>query len=115
MEERLLNHNQSGCRSSASCINQLLAITHEIFEACNCNPALEVRSIFLDILKAFDKGWHKGLLYKLRSLCILGEPYLSSRFPTIILNGQTSSSRPVLAGVPPKMKLWSIKAKKNKK
>ena len=55
LEERLLNPNQSGFRPSDSCVNQLLAI-HEIFEALYCNPPLEVRSVFLDISKAFDKG-----------------------------------------------------------
>ena len=48
LEERLLNPNQSGFRPSDSCINQLLAITREIFEAFDCNPPLEVRSVFLD-------------------------------------------------------------------
>ena len=32
-KENLLNPNQSGFRPSDSCINQLIAITHEIFEA----------------------------------------------------------------------------------
>ena len=106
MEERPLNPNQSGFRQSDSCINQLLAITHEIFEAFDCNPTLEVRSVFLDISKAFDKVWHEGLLFKLRSMGISGElynllgNYLSDRFQRVILNGQTSSWRPVIAGVP---------------
>ena len=65
LEENLLNSNQSGFRPSDSCINQLLTITHEIFEVFDCNPSLEIRSIFLDISKAFDKVWHEGLLYKL--------------------------------------------------
>ena len=55
LEEDLLNPNQSGFRPSDSCINQLLAITHETFEAFDCNLPLEVRSIFLDISKACDK------------------------------------------------------------
>ena len=67
LEENLLNPNQSGFRPSDSCINQLLAITHEIFETFDCNPSLEVRAVFLDISKAFDKVWH-GLLYKLKSM-----------------------------------------------
>ena len=49
-----LNPNQSGFRPSDSCVNQLLAITHEIFEAFDCNPPPEVKSVFLDISKAFD-------------------------------------------------------------
>ena len=90
---------------SDSCINQLLAITHEIFEAFDCNPSLEVRSVFLDISKAFDKVCHEGLLYKLKSMGISGElynvleNYLAGRHQRMILNGQTSSWRPVLAGV----------------
>ena len=52
----LLNPNESGSRPSDSCINRLLAITHEIFESFDCNSSLEVRSVFLDISKAFDKG-----------------------------------------------------------
>ena len=55
LEEDLLNPNQSGFHPSDSCINQLLAITHEIFEAFDCNRPLEVRSVFLYISKAFDK------------------------------------------------------------
>ena len=89
-----------------SCINQLLAITHEIFEAFECNPPLEVRSVLLDVLKAFDKVWHKVLLHKLKSMGISGnlfnllENYLLGRFQRIVLYGQTSSWRPVLACVP---------------
>ena len=75
LEENLLNPNQSGFSPSDSCINQLLAITHEIFEAFDCNPSLEVRAVFLDISKAFDKVWHEGLLYKLKSMGISGELY----------------------------------------
>ena len=71
--ERLLNPNQSGFRPSDSWINQLLAITHEILESFDCNPSLKVRSVFLDIFSASD--WHKGLLYKLKSMGISGELY----------------------------------------
>ena len=75
MEERLLNPNQLSFRPSNSCVNQFFAITHEIFEAFVCNPPFEVRSVFLDISKAFDKVWHEGLLYKLKSMGISGELY----------------------------------------
>ena len=105
-EENLLNNKQSGFRPSDSCVNQLLSVTHEIFEAFDCNPTLEVRSVFLDISKAFDKVWHEGLLYKLKSMGISGEliklleNYLSNRLQRVVLNGQTSPWRPVLPGVP---------------
>ena len=106
LDEDLLNPNQSGIRLGDSCINQLLAITHEISKAFDCNPSLEVRSVFLDISKAFDKVWHEGLLYKIKSLSISGElynlleSYLAGSIQRVALNGQTSSWRPVLAGVP---------------
>ena len=65
-----------------------------MFEAFDCNPPLEIRSVFLDISKAFDKVWQEGLLYQRL------ENYLSVRLQRVVLNGQTSSWRPVLAGVP---------------
>ena len=85
--------------------NQLLIITHERFSPFDCNPSLEVRSIFLDISKAFDKVWHEGLLYKLKSFGISGnllnliKHYLTDRFQRVLINGQCSNWQPVLAGV----------------
>ena len=48
LKEKLLNPNQSSFCPSDSCIYQLLAMLHKIFEAFDCNPPLEVRSVFLD-------------------------------------------------------------------
>ena len=76
-----------------------------MFEAFDCNPSLEVRSVFLDISKAFDKVQHEGVLYKIKSMGILGElyslleSYLSGRLQRVVLNGQTLW-RPVLVGFP---------------
>ena len=104
--EKLLNTNQSGFRPFDSCVNQLLTITHEIFSSFDCNPSLEVRSIFLDISKAFDKVWHEGLLYKLKSFGIsenllnLIKHYLTNRSQRVLLNGQCSNWQPILARVP---------------
>ena len=58
LDEILLNPNQSGFRPTYSCVNQSLAIAHETFEAFEFNPSLEVRSVFLDISKAFNKVWY---------------------------------------------------------
>ena len=52
---------------------------------------------------SLDKVWYEGLVYKLKSMS--GELYnllrnfLSRRFQRVILNGQTSSWKPDLAGV----------------
>ena len=56
LANNLLAPNQSGFKSGDSCINQLLSITHEIYSSFN--DGFEVRSVFLDISKAFDKVWH---------------------------------------------------------
>ena len=61
-ENNLISPNQSGFRPWDSCVNQLLAITHEIYKLFD--EGFEVRVVFLDISKAFDKVWHKGLLLK---------------------------------------------------
>ena len=49
----LSSPNQSGSRPGDSCVNQLLAITHEIYKSLD--EGFEVRGTFLDISKAFDK------------------------------------------------------------
>ena len=69
--QNLLNPNQLGFRSKDSCIYQLIEITY-IFSTFHCNPNLETRAVFLDISKAFDKFWHKGLLCNLESMGISG-------------------------------------------
>jgi hypothetical protein len=47
-----------------STINQLLVIYDVIIK--NLDIGKDVRFIFCDISKAFDRVWHRGLLYKLR-------------------------------------------------
>ena len=102
----LLNPNQSGFRPGDSAINQLLSITQTIHSAFDCDPPLEVRSVFLDISKAFDRVWHKGLLYKLRRCGISGNlfnllhSFLSNRKQRTVLNGKSSSWGNISAGVP---------------
>ena len=50
-ENKFLNDVQSGFRPSDLCEYQLLSIVHDIYKAFDCNPPLEVKEIFLDILK----------------------------------------------------------------
>ena len=67
---------------------------------------MDVRSVFLDISKAFDKVWHEGLIFKLKQNDISGEllhilsDFVSSRKQKVALNGQNSSWTNVHAGVP---------------
>ena len=102
----MLNPCQAGYKKNDSCINQLASITHEIFSAFDCNASLKLRGVFLDLSKDFDKVWHDGLIYKLKSLGISGsllkliQNYLDNWFQRVLLNGQTSEWKPVKVGVP---------------
>ena len=40
---KVLDPNQSGFRPGHSTVNQLLSITHTIFQAFDCNPPLDIR------------------------------------------------------------------------
>ena len=65
ISNKLFTLSQSGFFPGDSCIAQFLPIIHEIQTDFDNNPAVDVRGVFLDISKAFDKLWHDGLLYKL--------------------------------------------------
>ena len=66
----------------------------------------EVRVVFCDISKAFDRVWHRGLLFKLKQAGISNpllkwfESYISDRFQRVVLEGGVSDFNKVLAGVP---------------
>ena len=70
IENNLISQHQSGFKPGDSCINQLLSITHEIYQLLD--EAFDVRSVFLDISKAFDKVWHDGIIFKLKQNGISG-------------------------------------------
>ena len=104
LANNLLAPNQSGFKPGDSCINQLLSVTHEIY--LSFDNEFEVRYVFLDIPKVFDKVWHEGIKFKLKQngisddlLNILSD-FLRNRKQRVTLNGQSSSWTNVNAGVP---------------
>ena len=62
--------------------------------------------MFFGISKVFDKVWHDGLIFKLRSYGAMGEllllfkNYLQNCEQRVVLNGQTSGWRNINSGVP---------------
>ena len=88
--------HQSGFRPNDSCIFQLLSIVHSIHADFDHNPSLEVRGNFLDISKAFEKVWHEGLLYKLKSIGVSGNlfnlfrSFLDDIYQRVVINGHHS-------------------------
>ena len=104
LANNLLAPNQSGFEPGDSCINQLLSIIHEIYSSFD--DRFEVRSVFLDISKAFDKVWHEGIIFELQQngisddlLNILSD-FLRNRKQRVTLKGQSSPWTNVNAGVP---------------
>ena len=66
-----------------------LLITHEIYNRFDCNSAVD--------MKDFDKVWHEGLIFKLKSYGTDGDlltlliSYLEDCTQRVVLNGKTSS------------------------
>ena len=100
----LLYKYQSGFRPGHSTTFQLIDIFHHICQSFDAKQYSCM--VFCDISKAFDKVWHRGLLFKLRQNGIKGRllawlsNYLSERKQRVQINSATSSLLTVNAGVP---------------
>ena len=51
----------------------VISIIHEIQTAFDENLNVDVKGVFLDISKAFDKVWYDGIIFKLKAYCDDGE------------------------------------------
>ena len=118
-ENQVLTALQSGFVPGDSTVNQLTDLYNTFCHALD--EGKEVRAVFCDISKAFDRVWHKGLLYKLSSVGISGSllqwftDYLNNRQQRVVLPGTasnwTSLFRQVFLKVlslvmPPTLKKW---------
>ena len=94
---------QSGFVPGDSTVNQLIDIYNTFCKALD--EGKEVRAIFCDISKAFNRVWHKGL-FKFKSAGVSGSlltwfsDYLNDRKQRVVLPGASSSWTSVKAGVP---------------
>ena len=85
-------------------VNQLTDMYNTFCQALD--EGKEVRVVFCDISKAFDRVWHRGLLAKLYHYGITGNlhrwfvRYLSNRFQRVTIPGGISDWVEILAGVP---------------
>ncbi len=100
----LLTPLNSGFKKNDSAVNQLIALYDSICKSLEQKH--DVRVVFLDLSKAFDHVWHKGLVFKLRQLGISGpllswlQNYLSERHQRVVIDGQSSDWIRIEAGVP---------------
>ena len=95
---------QSGFKPGDSTVCQLTYLYHTFVKALEMQK--DIRIVFCDISKAFDRVWHSGLLAKLESVGICDDlltwfkSYLTQRKQRVVVNGQTSSWGNINAGVP---------------
>ena len=100
----LLSALQSGFIPGDSTVNQLIDIYNTFCKSLD--EGKEVRAVFCDISKAFDRVWHKGLLFKLESIGISDSlllwfrDYLANRKQRVVLPCAASSWKHIKAGVP---------------
>ena len=65
--ERCIYKQQARFLTGHSTVYQLIDLYHQSFDKKNHTGV-----VFCDISKAFDRVWHKGLVFKLRQLGIQG-------------------------------------------
>ena len=100
----LLSSLQSGFIPWDSTVNQLTFLYNTFFQALDSGK--EVRAVFCDISKAFDRVWHRGLIHKLRAAGVTDEVlawlknYLANRKQRVVILGATSDYVYIQAGVP---------------
>ncbi|MEW8544911.1 MAG: reverse transcriptase family protein [Candidatus Thiodiazotropha sp.] len=100
----ILTPFQSGFIRGDSTTYQLIHTYHTFCEAVDSGK--EVRVVFCDISKAFDRVWHRGLIHKLSNIGFSDRiiqwfsSYLSDRKQRVVIEGQASEWAFVQAGVP---------------
>ena len=104
VKNNLLSHRNSGFKKNDGVVNRLLHIVNKIYRGLDDEK--EIAMAFLDISKAFDRVWHTGLLFKLKSFGVSGnilnwfKSYLGNRSQKVVINGVSSSLDKLFAGVP---------------
>ena len=90
IQNNLILPDHSLIKTGDLCINQLTSITRETYKSFH--NGCEVRGIFLDTSKTFDKVWYLGLHYTLKQNGISTKrlntltDLLDNRTQTVILN-----------------------------
>ena len=103
-DNNIITPLQSGFIPGDSTTNQLTFLYDTFCQALDAGK--EVRVVFCDISKAFDRVWHAGLLHKLQAAGVLGNllrwfnSYLTNRKQCVVLPGVQSKWNYVRAGVP---------------
>ena len=104
IDSGLITPLQSRFKHGDSTNFQLIHTYHAFCEAVDSGK--EVRAVFCDESKAFDRVWNRGLLYKLSCIGCSNfvvkwfSSYLSCRRQRVVINGESSDWSPIRAGEP---------------
>ena len=104
IKHKLINPSQHGFLKAKSCLTNLLCFLEEITKWVDDGSPVDV--IYLDFQKAFDKVPHQRLISKLKShgmgnsLINWIEQWLTDRRQRVVVDGEVSSWKSVLSGVP---------------
>jgi hypothetical protein len=105
VQNNILSPYQSGFVKGASTTNQLLYIYNDICKALD--EGKEIRMVFCDISKAFNRVWHKGLMEKKLLFIGINGPlykwfhsYLSNRKQRDVIRNSLFDWCSVSAGMP---------------
>ncbi|KAJ1089832.1 hypothetical protein NDU88_002976 [Pleurodeles waltl] len=102
--KNLLAKEQFRFRKEHSTNHQLLTVVDIISHGFNINKSIGVG--FLEVAKAFDRVWHRGLIFKLIKLTFssylvnLLTCYLEEHTFHVAMHEECSTVLPILAGVP---------------
>jgi hypothetical protein len=101
---KILSPSQSGFLPGDSAINQLLSIYNDL--CFSFDQGKTTQAVYLDITKAFDRVWHRGLIAKLESVGIRDsllawfQSYLHNRRQITVIKGSKSTESVIKGGVP---------------
>ena len=104
IKHKLINPSQHGFLEAKSCLTNLLCFLEEITKWVDDGTPVDV--IYLDFQKAFDKVPHQRLISKLKSngmgnsIINWIEQWLTDRRQRVVVDGEVSSLKSVLSGVP---------------
>ena len=104
-QNNLLTDKQSGYRRGHSAEQQLLYLTHNLYQTLDSGS--DFTAIYPDISRYFDKIWHERLLYKCKhEFGIIGslhdwlKSYLSDRRQRVQIGDTFSETESINAGCP---------------
>lgn len=95
--------HQFGFRRGHSTVEQVHRVADKIRDALEKKQYCS--AVFLDVQQAFDKVWHQGLLFKIKSLLphnmyVLLQSYIQKRIFRVRVNDSYSGFHEIKAGVP---------------